>query len=58
MKGLKNSIGEAATGSNIIKDIIDTNIELLQEMDIVELEKSLDQAVEWIKSSRKLYVLG
>ena len=58
MKGLKNSIGEEATGSNIIKDIIDTNIELLQEMDIVELEKSLDQAVEWIKNSRKLYVLG
>lgn len=29
--------------------MINTNIELLQEMDVLEIEKSLDKAVEWIK---------
>lgn len=58
MKGLKNSIDETTSGSNILKEVIETNIELLQEIDILEVEKALDQAVEWIKSSRKLYILG
>ena len=58
MKGLKNSIDETMSGSNILKEVIDTNIELLQEIDVLEVEKALDQAVEWIKNSRKLYILG
>lgn len=58
MKGLKNSIDETISGSNILKEVIDTNIELLQEIDVLEVEKALDQAVEWIKGSRKLYILG
>lgn len=58
MKGLKNSIDEMSGGTNVLKDVINTNIELLQEIDVLEIEKTLDQAVEWIKSSRKLYILG
>lgn len=58
MKGLKNSIDEMSGGANVLQEVIDTNIELLQEIDVLEIEKSLDQAVEWIKSSRKLYILG
>lgn len=58
MKGLKNSIDEAKEGSDILQKMIDTNIELLQEMDVLEIEKSLDKAVKWIKESRKLYILG
>ena len=41
-----------------LQEMINTNIELLQEMDVFEIEKSLDQAVDWINSSRKLYILG
>ncbi|MDO4589611.1 MAG: MurR/RpiR family transcriptional regulator [Fusobacterium sp.] len=58
MKGLKNSIDEMSGGTNVLQDVINTNIELLQEIDVLEIEKTLDQAVEWIKSSRKLYILG
>ncbi len=58
MKGLKNSITEIDNSNNILQDMIRTNIELLQEMDVLEIEKSLDQAVRWIKDSRKLYILG
>ncbi len=58
MKGLKNSITEIDNSNNILRDMIRTNIELLQEMDVLEIEKSLDQAVRWIKDSRKLYILG
>lgn len=58
MKDLKNSINETEKNSNVVQNMIETNIELLQEMDALEIEKSLDQAVEWIQSSRKLYILG
>ena len=58
MKGLKNSIAETEDSSTILQEMIKTNIELLQEMDVLEIEKSLDQAVKWIKDSRKLYILG
>lgn len=58
MKGLKNSIDEMSGGTNVLQDVINTNVELLQEIDVLEIEKTLDQAVEWIKSSRKLYILG
>ena len=58
MKGLKNSIDEMSGGTNVLQEVIDTNVELLQEIDVLEIEKALDQAVEWIKSSRKLYILG
>ncbi|WP_291259308.1 MurR/RpiR family transcriptional regulator [Fusobacterium sp.] len=58
MKGLKNSITEINSSNNILQDMIKTNIDLLQEMDVLEIEKSLDQAVKWIKDSRKLYILG
>ena len=58
MKGLKNSITERDDSSSVLQEMINTNIELLQEMDVFEIEKSLDQAVDWINSSRKLYILG
>ena len=58
MKGLKSSITEREDSSSVLQEMINTNIELLQEMDVLEIEKSLDQAVEWIKNSRKLYILG
>ena len=58
LKGLKSSITDTEDGNNILQDMIKTNIELLQEMDVLEIEKSLDQAVKWIKESRKLYILG
>lgn len=58
MKDLKNSINETEQSGNIVENMIATNIELLEEMDALEIEKSLDKAVEWIKQSRKLYILG
>lgn len=58
MKGLKSSITEREDSSSVLQEMINTNIELLQEMDVLEIEKSLDRAVEWIKNSRKLYILG
>ncbi|MEG0730412.1 MAG: MurR/RpiR family transcriptional regulator, partial [Cetobacterium sp.] len=57
MKEFRESIADGQK-ENILADIIKTNIELLEEIDLITVEKQLDQAVEWIKSSRKLYVLG
>lgn len=58
MKDFKESIAETETKSGILKKVIEDNIELLEEIDLDAVERQLDQAVEWIKSSRKLFILG
>ena len=58
MKDLKNTINETEDNKNIVQNMIDTNIELLQEMDALAIENSLEEAVKWIKNSRKIYILG
>lgn len=58
LKDLKNAINEADENSNIVQDLINTNIELLEEMDSLLIEESLDTAVKWIDKSRKVYILG
>ncbi|MGL4308089.1 MAG: MurR/RpiR family transcriptional regulator, partial [Cetobacterium sp.] len=57
MKEFRETLNDEV-GENILKEVIETNIELLEEIDAEKLDKQLDQAVEWIKSSRKLYILG
>lgn len=58
MKDLKKTINETEDNKNIVQNMIDTNIELLQEMDALAIENSLEEAVKWIKNSRKIYILG
>lgn len=58
MKDFRESIAETDKTSGVLKKVIEDNIELLEEIDLGAVEKQLDQAVEWIKSSRKLYILG
>ncbi len=57
LKKLKTSIAET-NSENVLQEIIETNIDLLNEMDYKEIEKQLDTAIKWIKSSRKIYILG
>ncbi|MGL6119128.1 MAG: MurR/RpiR family transcriptional regulator [Fusobacteriaceae bacterium] len=57
MKVFRNTIAEGEK-ENILSKIVSNNIEVLNQLDISLLDKQLDQAVEWIKSSRKLYILG
>ncbi|MGL5051960.1 MAG: MurR/RpiR family transcriptional regulator, partial [Fusobacteriaceae bacterium] len=57
MRGFRNTIAEGEK-ENILSKIVSNNIEVLNELDIDLLDEQLDQAVEWIKSSRKLYILG
>ena len=57
MKEFRETLNDEV-GENILKEVIETNIELLEEIDAEKLDKQLDQAVDWIKSSRKLYILG
>lgn len=58
MKDFKSSINENKNKNTILKDIVQTNIELLEEMDIFEIEKELNTTIELIKNCRKLYILG
>ncbi|MGL4391880.1 MAG: MurR/RpiR family transcriptional regulator [Fusobacteriaceae bacterium] len=57
MKKLKTSI-EDSLRENVLQDVVETNIELLKSMNCAELEKKIDTAIEWIKKSRKIYILG
>ncbi|MCJ8343626.1 MAG: MurR/RpiR family transcriptional regulator [Cetobacterium sp.] len=57
MKEFRESINDENSES-ILREVIESNIELLEEINVELLEKQLDQAVEWIKDSRKLYILG
>lgn len=58
MKDFKSSLNENKNKENILEDIVQTNIELLEEMDIFEIEKEINTAIELIKNCRKLYILG
>jgi DNA-binding MurR/RpiR family transcriptional regulator len=49
---------DSASKEGILSEIINTNVELLEEMDIATIEEQLEAAVDLIKSSRKLYILG
>ncbi|MGL4998878.1 MAG: MurR/RpiR family transcriptional regulator [Cetobacterium sp.] len=57
MKEFREEIGSVSK-DGILSEIINTNVELLEEMDIVAIEEQLEAAMEMIKNSRKLYVLG
>ncbi|MGL5709375.1 MAG: MurR/RpiR family transcriptional regulator [Cetobacterium sp.] len=57
MKEFREEI-DSMSGDGILSEIITTNIELLEEMDIASIEGQLESAMEMIKSSRKLYILG
>lgn len=57
MKEFRQEISSVDRES-VLGEIIETNIELLEEMDITMLDSQLDKAIEMIRSSRKLYILG
>lgn len=42
----------------ILSNLITTNVELLEEIDFLSVESQLEKALEMIKNSRKLYILG
>lgn len=59
MKGLRNEIFDISEkNKNILKDIIDTNIEILSSIDFISIEKKIQQAITWLNNSRKIYILG
>ncbi|MDR3260191.1 MAG: MurR/RpiR family transcriptional regulator [Fusobacteriaceae bacterium] len=58
MKELKSAITDTNNPDGILANLIGRNIELLQEIDVHHVEIALDQAVEWINKSRKIYILG
>lgn len=57
MKNLKNTL-EDAPNDNIFKEVIDTNISLLKEMDYELIEAKLNEVIQLINNSNKVYVLG
>ena len=57
MKEFRQEI-DSMSGDGILSEIITTNIELLEEIDTVAIEEQLEKAMEMIKTSRKLYILG
>ncbi|MGL5053192.1 MAG: MurR/RpiR family transcriptional regulator [Cetobacterium sp.] len=57
MKEFREEIGSVSK-DGILSEIINTNVELLEEMDITVIEEQLEAAMEMIRNSRKLYVLG
>lgn len=57
MKEFKAEIN-SEVGSGVLAEIVNTNIELLEEMEILPLENILDEAMQLIKNCRKLYILG
>ncbi|MGL5089175.1 MAG: MurR/RpiR family transcriptional regulator [Fusobacteriaceae bacterium] len=57
MKEFREEIGSVSK-DGILSEIINTNVELLEEMDIAVIEEQLEAAMEMIRNSRKLYVLG
>jgi len=58
MKGIKSEILENQNSDNIVEELINTNIELLQEIDSHRVQLAIEQAVKWITKSRKIYILG
>lgn len=57
MKKLKASILDQKD-EHTLQSVIEKNIEILNEMDVEELEKKIDEAVDYIKKARKIYILG
>lgn len=57
MKKLKSSIQEQRN-DNILKNVIEKNMEILNEIDVDAVEIKLDEAAEMIKNARKIYILG
>lgn len=57
MKEFRDTIVEGGQ-ENVLAEVIETNIELLEEIDIEAIEMQLNQVVEMIKGSRKLFILG
>ncbi|MGL5797357.1 MAG: MurR/RpiR family transcriptional regulator [Cetobacterium sp.] len=57
LKGFRQEI-DSISKDGILSEIITTNIELLEEIDTEAIEEQLETAMEMIKNSRKLYILG
>lgn len=57
MKAFREEISSKSEDS-VLSNLITTNIDLLEEMDFLTIEAQLEKAIEMIKSSRKLYILG
>ncbi|MGL5961125.1 MAG: MurR/RpiR family transcriptional regulator, partial [Cetobacterium sp.] len=57
LKGFRQEI-DSISKDGILSEIIATNIELLEEIDTAAIEEQLETAMEMIKNSRKLYILG
>lgn len=57
MREFRDEIGTIST-EGVLEEIITTNISLLEEIDISKKEAQLNAAIDMIKNSRKLYILG
>ena len=57
MKEFREEI-DSSLEDSVLAEIVTTNIELLEEMDLSKIEEQLEKAMEMIKNSRKLYILG
>jgi len=58
MKGIKTEILENQNSDNIVEELVNINIGLLREIDSHRVQLAIEQAVKWIKKSRKIYILG
>lgn len=57
MKAFREEIS-SHNEEGVLSDLITTNIDLLEEMDFLTIESQLEEVIDMIKSSRKLYILG
>ncbi|MGL4672456.1 MAG: MurR/RpiR family transcriptional regulator [Cetobacterium sp.] len=57
MKEFREEIGSISK-DGILSEIINTNMELLEGIDTILIEEQIEIAMEMIKNSRKLYILG
>ncbi|MDR1832298.1 MAG: MurR/RpiR family transcriptional regulator [Fusobacteriaceae bacterium] len=58
MKELKTTLSDTGSGDNVLANLIAHNIELLQGIDVRRMDLELEQAVKWLGSCRKIYILG
>lgn len=57
MKAFREEIS-SHNEEGVLSDLITTNIDLLEEMDFLTIESQLEEVIDMIKNSRKLYILG
>lgn len=58
MKQMKEFISTSTTGENVLKKTIDLNIQILESTYSDDLYQSFLSAVDLIKRSRKIYIIG